>query len=127
ADGDQKAGALFYARHAKAVADAARKLCRTRRDADDVCQDVFLQVLTKAEKIAGFPNLRVWLLSRVYYAVLDLRRDGAKRGRYEGRAGAERDHLDAISEQEIFKELQDATVLREVLGRLDEPQRREME
>lgn len=81
AAGDARAFSQFYARHAGVVYSLAFNMMRGRQAAEDLTQDVFLEVWKKAgDYERGRGSARAWVLSVVHNRGVDrLRGMGARR------------------------------------------------
>lgn len=69
---------LVMQRHGKAVYSFCREGLRDRALAEDVQQQVFVQVFSDLRKFRGHSRLRTWLLAIAYHRVLDAAKSRAR-------------------------------------------------
>lgn len=80
ASGDKNAFAAFYDRHASRIYGLALKLLRESREADDVLQDIFWQVWTRADQFDPSRGTALaWLVLLARSRCLDALRRNARR------------------------------------------------
>src|SRR6202050_5643773 len=83
---DQDAMATLYQRHAKAIFDYARCTVGQRTVAEDVVQDVFVQLWKQPERFdPARGNMRSYLLTLAHGRSIDLARSETSRSRREAR------------------------------------------
>jgi RNA polymerase sigma-70 factor (ECF subfamily) len=88
--GDQEAFARFFDLHAAAVLGVALRIVGTRGEAEEVLQEVFLQVWRQADRYEPDRSTpRGWLLLLARSRALDRLRRRDARGRHEQEAGAD--------------------------------------
>jgi len=89
AQGDRAAFQALFARHESYVFWLVRRLAGSRVDADDLSQEVWLRVYSRARQFSGGEAFRGWLRTIVIRCCLDLRRRRHARGedRVETTAG----------------------------------------
>jgi len=88
--GDQEAFARFFDQHAAAVLALAVRILGARGEAEEVLQEVFLQVWRQAERYeADRSTPRGWLLMVARSRALDRLRRREARGRHEQEAVAD--------------------------------------
>src|SRR5262249_49451473 len=76
--GDAAAFDAAYERHAARVYRFLLRLCRNREAAEDVLQETWLKLATRAHELAGDTDLRAWLFTVA-------RNAWVSRARHEGR------------------------------------------
>lgn len=78
AEGDQQALAELYERHAAIVLGVALRILRSRREAEDVAHDVFLEVWRRAGRYdPARASVRGWLLLITRSRALDRKKSAA--------------------------------------------------
>lgn len=78
AGGDRKALAALYDRHGSAMLGLGVRVLRSRRDAEDVLHDVFLEVWRRAHTYDGArASVRGWLFLMMRCRALDRRKSAA--------------------------------------------------
>lgn len=88
--GDQGAFARFFDRHSAAVLGLVLRILGTRGEAEEVLQEVFLQIWRQSERYeAGRSTPRGWLLMVARSRALDRLRRRDARGRHEQEAAAD--------------------------------------
>src|ERR1700724_3200283 len=89
--GDQEAFARFYDLHSAAVLGLVSRVLGARGEAEEVLQEVFLQVWRQSDRYeAGRSTPRGWLLMLARSRALERLRRGDARGRHEQEAAARR-------------------------------------
>jgi RNA polymerase sigma-70 factor (ECF subfamily) len=84
----QPALAEIYRRHGGAVWAVARRVCRDTHLAEDVTQNVFVELWTRPERFdAARASLRSWLLTQAHGRAVDLVRSESSRRRRQERDG----------------------------------------
>jgi RNA polymerase sigma-70 factor (ECF subfamily) len=119
ASGDRAAFAEFYDRQAPRVLALLLRLLGQRGDAEDVLQEVFWQVWSRAHQYdAGRSTPQAWLVLLARSRALDLlrRRNGVPRA-FPPNAAAAGDAASALENGELAQQLRDA------LSNLSEEQR----
>jgi len=123
ARGEREAFAALYDRYAPLLLGAAHRVLGSRRDAEDLLHDVFLEVWHKA---AGYDaargSVRSWLFVRVRSRAIDRARSLAVARRHGMAPAAEPDAAEAALVARA-----EAASVREALRELPEPQRRLVE
>src|SRR5438445_12437633 len=80
----QEALAVLFERYYRLVLHTGMGILRDRSEAEDVMQDVFLEIYRDAAKFdPGRGKLRTWLLQYAYHRSLNRRKYLATRGFYE--------------------------------------------
>jgi RNA polymerase sigma-70 factor (ECF subfamily) len=74
ARGDASAFRRFVEAHQRSILDLGRRLLRDPAEADDLCQEVCLQVLRKASSFRGEGSLRGWVIRIATNRALNLLR-----------------------------------------------------
>lgn len=117
AQGDRAAFRRLYALTAPKLFGVALRMAPDRAAAEDVLQDAFLRIWTKAVTYspeAGEPV--AWMAAIVRHRAIDLLRSRAARGREEGDEALER----IAAADRVDGQVADAAILRRCLGELDE-------
>lgn len=117
AAGDKAAFAEFYDRHSSRIYGLAMKLLRQSRDADDVMQDIFWQVWTRADQFdARRGSPLAWLILLARSRCLDaLRKQSRRRSALlneeldEPASGT--DFIEAVVDSELAENAQQAMAL----------------
>ncbi|MGE0212252.1 MAG: sigma-70 family RNA polymerase sigma factor [Parvibaculaceae bacterium] len=123
--GDQDALRLIFEREGGRLVAMAQRIVRRRDLAEEVVQEAFVQIWTKATQYEpGRGSARGWIYAIVRNRALNLLRDS----RWEETASTDPDELpdaEAIEQAEMMvMRLDTRSRLLECLSRLDEPKRR---
>ena len=127
ARGDREAFGLFYDQHAPLVFKLALRMMRDRAEAEDLTQEVFLQVWrtsTSYDSRRGHPS--AWLITIARSRAIDRLRSAEYRRRRHESPGAEQ----LVQASDLRQELslrESAVVLRGAVASLPEEQRRAIE
>ncbi|MBL0891298.1 MAG: sigma-70 family RNA polymerase sigma factor [Gemmatimonadaceae bacterium] len=133
AQGDTRAAAPFYDRHAALVFGLALRMTGQRADADDVVLDVFAQVWRDAARFDGTRGSVVaWLTTITRTRALDQLRARKRRDAAEERAVVLHDEPVAMGSApdapgEVLEAQERATAVRAALVSLPAPQRQAIE
>jgi RNA polymerase sigma-70 factor, ECF subfamily len=74
-EGIKEALAILFRRHARAVRNIAYRILRNESEADDLVQEVFLQLFRKAGLYDAVPGAaRAWIFHMAYHCAFDRRR-----------------------------------------------------
>jgi RNA polymerase sigma factor (sigma-70 family) len=113
-EGDAQAFAVLHDRHAPAANAAARALCRSRSDADDVVAEAFTRVL-KALRNGNGPTeaFKPYLLQCVRNAVID-------RSRRDGRIDLTEDPPEAATDADAFGDSVERALVADAFQRIPE-------
>jgi RNA polymerase sigma-70 factor (ECF subfamily) len=124
---DEAALAEAYRRHAVASRSLAMRLTRDRALAEDVVQEVFFRLWTRADRYDGTRgSLRSYLLAQTHGRALDLvRAESARRRREEREAQATREPQPGVEGQVIANTVADE--VRRALASLPEDEREPVE
>jgi RNA polymerase sigma-70 factor (ECF subfamily) len=128
AQGDRIAIERLYDRFASLVFSVALRILRIQADAEDVVQDVFLQVWNRAETYrSDRGSVESWLLTITRNRALDKRRaaNTMKKGLAQIRSVASDSVTETVSGQIVREEV--SVGVRSALNRLPDEQRRVLE
>jgi RNA polymerase sigma-70 factor (ECF subfamily) len=124
ADGDEEALASLYDRYKAILFSLILRILHSRSEAEDILQDVFIQVWNKA---ANFDEARgrpfTWLATLSRSRAIDRLRQLGSRERTATEASREATDILVDAEEDAIKSEQSA-VVREALSQLPEEQRR---
>ena len=94
--GSGEALGVLFDRYGRLVFDIARKILRDNGEAEDLMQDVFLEVYRKADLYESSKgSVKVWLMQYAYHRSFNRRKYLALRGFYDGSPAA------ALAESEL--------------------------
>jgi len=111
ADGDEQALNTAYRAHGAAVFGLARRLLRNESLAEDVTQEVFVRLWTRAQRFdAARGTLRAFLLRDAHGRAVDLLRSEQARRSREERDGIRSSAPAPGPEQEVWTAVQSETV-----------------
>ena len=111
ADGEEQALNTAYRSHGGAVYGLARRLLRNESLAEDVTQEVFVRLWTRAQRFdAARGNLRSFLLRDAHGRAVDLLRSEEARRAREERDGVRSSAAAPGPEQEVWSAVQSETV-----------------
>lgn len=109
AEGDRDAFGLLYDRHASVLLGICLRILRESRDAEDVLQEVFIQVWRDARRFdARRASVRTWLFTLARSRALD---------RWRSRKAADRRTLegDDVSERPSSENLEEVSLVRRLV------------
>jgi len=97
--GHAEALSTLFDRYSRLVFDIARKILRDKAEAEDLMQDVFLEVYRKADLYqSGRGSVKVWLLQYAYHRSFNRRKYLALRSFYDASPA------DALAERDLSGE-----------------------
>jgi RNA polymerase sigma-70 factor, ECF subfamily len=109
-------GALFD-RYGRLVFTVARKILRNDAEAEDLMQEVFIEIYKKASLYdAGKGSVKIWLLQYAYHRSFNRRKYLALRNFYDSSPTMTLTHLELAAKQDAFDEISSREWLQE-LGR----------
>jgi RNA polymerase sigma-70 factor (ECF subfamily) len=88
-NGDAAALGIFFSRYHRLVFDVAKRILRDRGEAEDILQDVFIEVFRKANLYdPGKGSVKTWLLQYAYHRSFNRRKYLALRSFYNSSPAA---------------------------------------
>jgi RNA polymerase sigma-70 factor (ECF subfamily) len=120
--GDPAGAEALFHRHADAIVRFSTRMLGSPADAEEVCQDVFLKMIDRAEQFDGRGPLVSWLLSIAANACRNRLRSRKVRSAFPLRDAAEVAAPDPSAIGSLIAH-EEATQLREALSALTEEQR----
>lgn len=121
-EGDQVAFALLYERYHRLVYTVAFRILGQPDDADDVCQEVFLQLHRRPPDLTGSKSLAPWLARVTANRAANVLRS-RRRSRFYWLRWLRLDGRNSTSREHEFQYLETAALVRQVLERLPERDR----
>jgi RNA polymerase sigma-70 factor, ECF subfamily len=116
-NGRPEALGILFDRYWRLVFDIARKVLRDGAEAEDLVQDVFLEIFRKAHLYdAARGSVKIWLLQYAYHRSFNRRKYLAVRSFYDASPAAALVHLELVSTRSGREEMSDRD-WREVLER----------
>src|SRR5262245_40427095 len=98
--GHSEALGVLFERYYRLVFDVAKKILRDRGEAEDVMQDVFLEIYRKAGLYdATRGSVKIWLLQYAYHRSFNRRKYLAMRRFYDGSPTTALAHLEVSGER----------------------------
>ncbi|MDA7643850.1 RNA polymerase sigma factor [Verrucomicrobiales bacterium] len=110
-------------RHESLVFNTCLKIIRSYQDAEEVCQDTFVQVYHRMHQFEHRAAFKTWLFRIVYNLCLRRRETMSRRVAKETAAGENLAHRLKEKEQETDSKIQLSQTIEEAMDRLDEDQR----
>ena len=110
-------------RHEPLVFNTCLKMIRSHQDAEEVCQDAFVQVYHKMHQFEHRAAFKTWLFRIVYNLCLRRRQTMNRRVAKEAEAGEDLAHRLKEKEQEADAKVELSQTIQEAMDRLDEDQR----
>lgn len=88
-NGNGDALGILFSRHYRLIFDIARRVLRDRGEAEDILQDVFIEVFKKADLYdAGKGSVKTWLMQYAYHRSFNRRKYLALRSFYNASPAA---------------------------------------
>ena len=103
-------------RHEPLVYRSCLKMLGSVQDAEEACQDAFLQVFHKIVEFEGRAAFKTWLYRIVYNRCLEARRKAARRNQYHSKMVEEAEHEELIKNKSSDDEI--TTKVHEVISRM---------
>lgn len=111
-------------RHERLVYNTCVKMIGSVPDAEETCQDAFLQVFHKLHQFEGRSAFKTWLFRIVYNLCLARRKKIAMRREREGLVANEFSEAISLEETRQIHEIDLSETIQEALGKLNEDQRK---
>ncbi len=126
--GDRGALANLYDRHTPLLLGVARRILGSESDAEDVLQDLWLQVWRQAERYSsGRGSVASWLVTIARTRALDRRRRAAARSRAEALGAPAAAQGGATNDRTTAESLHLGEQVRKALAALEPKQRESLE